>query len=87
MDCKLQKSAQRTESLVWPGQEGFPEDGGEDGLSESFQLLQMDVGYEHQEEEACPANSATWCSVCAVSLRDECPRDLRSKGRSGRERS
>ncbi|XP_059110254.1 tRNA methyltransferase 10 homolog B isoform X1 [Peromyscus eremicus] len=62
MDCKLERSAQRTESLVWPGQEGFPEDRGEDGLSESFQLLQMDVGYEHQEEEACPANSATWSS-------------------------
>ncbi|KAL6050913.1 hypothetical protein STEG23_019430 [Scotinomys teguina] len=62
MDCKLEKSAQRTESLVSPGQEAFPEDGGEEGLSESLQLLQMDVEYEHQEGEACPANSTTWSS-------------------------
>ncbi|ERE81780.1 RNA (guanine-9-)-methyltransferase domain-containing protein 3 [Cricetulus griseus] len=64
MDCKSEESAQRAESLVLQGQEGIPGDGGEDGLSEIFQLLQMDVEYEHQEDGACPANSATWCSVC-----------------------
>ncbi|MEJ1276990.1 tRNA methyltransferase 10B [Cricetulus griseus] len=62
MDCKSEESAQRAESLVLQGQEGIPGDGGEDGLSEIFQLLQMDVEYEHQEDGACPANSATWCS-------------------------
>ncbi|XP_005078944.1 tRNA methyltransferase 10 homolog B isoform X1 [Mesocricetus auratus] len=61
MDCTLEESAQSAESLVLQGQ-GFPGDGGEDGLSEIFQLLQMDVVYEHREEEACPANSATWRS-------------------------
>ncbi|MEJ1276991.1 tRNA methyltransferase 10B [Cricetulus griseus] len=57
MDCKSEESAQRAESLVLQGQEGIPGDGGEDGLSEIFQLLQMDVEYEHQEDGACPANS------------------------------
>ncbi|XP_036034913.1 tRNA methyltransferase 10 homolog B isoform X1 [Onychomys torridus] len=58
----MEKSTRRTEPLLWQGQDGFPEDGAEDGLSESFQLLQMDVECQHQEEEACPANNATWGS-------------------------
>ncbi|CAO2580645.1 tRNA methyltransferase 10 homolog B [Lemmus lemmus] len=62
MDCKLEESAQRAESLGMQGQDGSQEDRGEDGLSEIFQLLQMDVEYEHQGEEACPANSAIWGS-------------------------
>lgn len=62
MDCKLEESARRAESLGVQEQDGSQEDGGEDGLSEIFQLLQMDVEHEHQEEEACPANSAAWGS-------------------------
>ncbi|KAL1777265.1 tRNA methyltransferase 10-like B isoform X1 [Sigmodon hispidus] len=62
MDCKLKESAHNPESLVLQEQ-GFPEDRGEDGLSESFRLLlQMDMEYEHRGEEACPANSSTWGS-------------------------
>lgn len=62
MDCKLEENARRAESLGVQGQDGSQEDRDEDGLSEIFQLLQMDVEYEHQEEEACPANSAAWGS-------------------------
>ncbi|XP_055461313.1 tRNA methyltransferase 10 homolog B isoform X2 [Psammomys obesus] len=62
MDCKLEESAQRTDPQALQGQEGFPEDGGEDGLSEGFRLLQMEVEYEHQEEEASPAHSEVWSS-------------------------
>ncbi|KAH0503827.1 tRNA methyltransferase 10-like protein B [Microtus ochrogaster] len=62
MDCTLEESSQEAESLgvLWP--DGSQEDGGEDGLSEIFQLLQMDVEHEHREEEARPANSAAWGS-------------------------
>ena len=63
MDCQLEESAGRAESLGVRGRDGSQEEAGEDGLSEIFQLLQMDVEYEHQEEEACPANSAAWGSV------------------------
>lgn len=63
MDCKLEESAQKAESLGVQGPDGSQEDGGEDGLSEIFRLLQMDVEYEHLEEEARPANRAAWGSV------------------------
>ena len=64
MDCKLEESAQEAESLGVQGPDGSQEEGGEDGLSEIFRLLQMDVEYEHhREEEARPANSAAWGSV------------------------
>nr|XP_021509657.1 tRNA methyltransferase 10 homolog B isoform X2 [Meriones unguiculatus] len=62
MDCKLEESGQRTDSQALQGQEGFPEDGGEDGLSEGFRLLQMEVEYEHQEGEASPAHGEVWSS-------------------------
>lgn len=62
MDCKLEESAQEAESLGVQGPDGSQEDGGEDGLSEIFRLLQMDVEYEHREEEARPANRAAWGS-------------------------
>uniref|UniRef100_A0A8C6HMV3 tRNA methyltransferase 10 homolog B n=1 Tax=Mus spicilegus TaxID=10103 RepID=A0A8C6HMV3_MUSSI len=61
MDCKSEESAQRTDSQAFQEPEGLPEAGGEDGLSESFQLLQVDVEYEHPEETS-PANSAVWSS-------------------------
>lgn len=62
MDWKSEGSAQKTESHMLPEQEVIPEDTGEDGLSESFQLLQMDVECEPQERETLPTDSATWCS-------------------------
>ncbi|KAM8801206.1 tRNA methyltransferase 10 homolog B isoform 2-T2 [Rhynchonycteris naso] len=62
MDWKLEGSAQETESHVLQEQEIILEDTGEDGISESFQLLQIDVECEHQERETLPAGSATWCS-------------------------
>lgn len=66
MDWKSEGSAQKTESHVLQEQEVIPEDTGEDGISESFQLLQMDVDCEPQERETLPTDSATWCSVSAV---------------------
>lgn len=65
MDWKLEGSAQKTESHVLQEQEGFLEDTGEDGISESFQLLQIDVASELQEGETLPTGSAVWCSVSA----------------------
>ncbi|XP_008072327.1 tRNA methyltransferase 10 homolog B isoform X2 [Carlito syrichta] len=62
MDCKLEESAQKTESPVLQMQEGVLEDTGEDGISESFQLLQIDMECEHQERETLPTGSAAWCS-------------------------
>ncbi|XP_051013521.1 tRNA methyltransferase 10 homolog B [Acomys russatus] len=62
MDRTWEESAQRTDSQVLQAQNGFPEDASEDGLSESFRLLQIDVEYEPREEEASPANSAAWSS-------------------------
>ncbi|XP_052034685.1 tRNA methyltransferase 10 homolog B-like [Apodemus sylvaticus] len=66
MDCTSEESARRTDSQALPEPEGFPEAGGDDGLSESFQLLQMDVQSKH-EEETSPAHnkeshSASWSS-------------------------
>ncbi|XP_004678034.1 PREDICTED: tRNA methyltransferase 10 homolog B isoform X2 [Condylura cristata] len=62
MEWKLEESAWKTEPHVPWRQEGIPEDTGEDGISESFQLLQIDVECEPQEEETQPTNPAMWCS-------------------------
>ncbi|XP_003407899.1 tRNA methyltransferase 10 homolog B [Loxodonta africana] len=62
MDWKLEGSAWKTESHVPLGQEGLLEDAGEDGVSESFQLLQIDVECESRESGSLPTGSATWCS-------------------------
>ncbi|XP_012657753.1 tRNA methyltransferase 10 homolog B [Otolemur garnettii] len=60
MDWKLDGSTQKIESPVLQGHEGVFEDRGEDGISESFQLLQIDV--ECQEGETLPTGSTAWCS-------------------------
>ncbi|XP_057577228.1 tRNA methyltransferase 10 homolog B [Hippopotamus amphibius kiboko] len=62
MYWELEGSAQKTESHMLQEQEGTLEDTGEDGVSESFQLLQIDVECEHREEETQPTGSAVWCS-------------------------
>ncbi|GAB1288466.1 tRNA methyltransferase 10 homolog B [Apodemus speciosus] len=61
MDCVSEESARRTDSQALQEPEGFPEAGGDDGLSESFQLLQMDVQSEHGEGTS-PAHCAAWSS-------------------------
>jgi hypothetical protein len=68
MNWELEGVGQGTESPVPLEQEGVIEDRSEDGLSESFQLLQMDVEYERQEGETLPIDSETWCSVSAVGF-------------------
>lgn len=60
MDWRLE------ESHVLQERDILPEDTDEDGISESFQLLQIDVECEPQEREALPTGSASWCSVSAV---------------------
>lgn len=67
MDWKLERSTQKTESHVLQEQEVILEDTGEDGISESFQLLQIDVECEHQEGKTPPPGSAVWCSVSVAS--------------------
>ncbi|XP_043342754.1 tRNA methyltransferase 10 homolog B isoform X2 [Cervus elaphus] len=62
MDWKSEGSAQKTESRVLQEHEIALDSPGEDGVSESFQLLQIDVGCEHWEQEALPTGSAAWCS-------------------------
>ncbi|KAB1279936.1 tRNA methyltransferase 10-like protein B [Camelus dromedarius] len=62
MDWKLERSAQKTESHVLQEQEVTLEGTGEDGISESFQLLQIDVECEHQDGETLPTGNAVWCS-------------------------
>ncbi|KAM9675524.1 tRNA methyltransferase 10 homolog B isoform 3-T4 [Dama dama] len=62
MDWKSEGSAQKTESRVPQEHEIALDSPGEDGVSESFQLLQIDVGCEHWEQEALPTGSAAWCS-------------------------
>ncbi|XP_037347693.1 tRNA methyltransferase 10 homolog B [Talpa occidentalis] len=62
MDWKLEESTWKTESRVLWEQEGSPGDTGEDGISESFQLLQIEVECEPQEGETQPTDPATWCS-------------------------
>lgn len=66
MDWKLEGSAQKTESHVLQEQEVILEDTGEDGMSESFQLLQIDVECEHEERETPSTGSAVWCSVSVM---------------------
>ncbi|KAB0357754.1 hypothetical protein FD754_001910 [Muntiacus muntjak] len=62
MDWKSEGSAQKTESRVPQEHEIALDSPGEDGVSESFQLLQIDVGCERWEQEALPTGSAAWCS-------------------------
>ncbi|XP_065763846.1 tRNA methyltransferase 10 homolog B isoform X1 [Muntiacus reevesi] len=62
MDWKWEGSAQKTESRAPQEHEIALDSPGEDGVSESFQLLQIDVGCERWEQEALPTGSATWCS-------------------------
>ncbi|GAB5579926.1 tRNA methyltransferase 10 homolog B isoform X1 [Prionailurus iriomotensis] len=62
MDWKLEGSARKTDSRVLQEQEVIVEDTGEDSISESFQLLQIDVECEHLEGETLPTGSAMWCS-------------------------
>ncbi|XP_036852496.1 tRNA methyltransferase 10 homolog B isoform X2 [Manis javanica] len=63
MDWKLEGSAWKTESPELQEREVIVEDTGEDGISESFQLLQIDVECQHREEgETMPTGSAMWCS-------------------------
>ncbi|XP_042821196.1 tRNA methyltransferase 10 homolog B isoform X3 [Panthera tigris] len=62
MDWKLEGSARKTDSRVLQEQEVILEDTGEDSISESFQLLQIDVECEHLEGETLPTGSAMWCS-------------------------
>lgn len=69
MDWKLEGRARETESDVLQEQEVILEDTGEDGLSDSFRLLQIDVECEHQEGETLPTGAAVWCSVSAASGR------------------
>lgn len=61
MDCQSEESALRTDAQALQEVEGFPEARADDGLSESFQLLQMGVRYEHQGETS-PADGAVWSS-------------------------
>nr|XP_012624536.1 tRNA methyltransferase 10 homolog B isoform X1 [Microcebus murinus]XP_012624537.1 tRNA methyltransferase 10 homolog B isoform X1 [Microcebus murinus]XP_012624538.1 tRNA methyltransferase 10 homolog B isoform X1 [Microcebus murinus]XP_012624539.1 tRNA methyltransferase 10 homolog B isoform X1 [Microcebus murinus] len=62
MDWKLEGNTQKTESPVLQGHEGILEDTGANGISESFQLLQIDVECECQEGETLPTGNAAWCS-------------------------
>ncbi|KAK2495069.1 hypothetical protein MC885_016501 [Smutsia gigantea] len=62
MDWKLERSARKTESTELQEQEVILEDTGEDGISESFQLLQIDMECEHREGETMPTGSVMWCS-------------------------
>ncbi|XP_062063916.1 tRNA methyltransferase 10 homolog B isoform X2 [Lepus europaeus] len=62
MEWKSEGSAQETRSAVVQEQEGVLEDTDEDGVSESFQLLQIDVGCECGGGETSPAGTAPWCS-------------------------
>lgn len=63
MEWKLERSAQETQPAVLQEQEGILEGTDEDGVSESFRLLQIDVGCERQGEETPPMGNASWCSV------------------------
>nr|XP_020735673.1 tRNA methyltransferase 10 homolog B isoform X3 [Odocoileus virginianus texanus]XP_020735682.1 tRNA methyltransferase 10 homolog B isoform X3 [Odocoileus virginianus texanus] len=62
MDWKLEGSAEETESQELQEHELALDSPGEDGVSESFRLLQIDVGCEHWEQEALPTGSVAWCS-------------------------
>jgi len=92
MDWKLEGSAQKTESRVLQEHEITLDDPGEDGVSESFQLLQIDVGCEHWEQETLPTGSAAWCSVSGTSCQVtgfemmKCPRGRISRIDPGNEK-
>ncbi|KAM4877060.1 tRNA methyltransferase 10 homolog B isoform 2-T2 [Thomomys bottae] len=62
MDGELEGKAHEMESPVLQGQEDTLEATGEDGLWESFQLLQMDVDFEHKDREGLSTSSTAWCS-------------------------
>ncbi|XP_044121257.1 tRNA methyltransferase 10 homolog B isoform X2 [Neovison vison] len=62
MDWKLDGSAQKTDSHVLQEQEVILEDTGEDSISESFRLLQIDVECEHREGDMLPTGGTVWCS-------------------------
>ncbi|XP_044937531.1 tRNA methyltransferase 10 homolog B isoform X2 [Mustela putorius furo] len=62
MDWKLEGSAQKTDSHVLQEQEVILEDTGEDSISESFRLLQIDVECEHREGDMLPTGGTVWCS-------------------------
>ncbi|XP_008706068.1 tRNA methyltransferase 10 homolog B isoform X2 [Ursus maritimus] len=62
MDWKVEGSAKKTDSRVLQEQEVILEDTGEDSISESFQLLQIDVECEHREGETPPTGGAVWSS-------------------------
>ncbi|XP_022356418.1 tRNA methyltransferase 10 homolog B isoform X2 [Enhydra lutris kenyoni] len=62
MDWKLEGSAQKTDSHELQEQEVILEDTGEDSISESFRLLQIDVECEHREGDMLPTGGTVWCS-------------------------
>ncbi|XP_034520027.1 tRNA methyltransferase 10 homolog B isoform X5 [Ailuropoda melanoleuca] len=62
MDWKVEGSAKKTDSRVLQEQEVILEDTGEESISESFQLLQIDVECEHREGETLPTGGAVWSS-------------------------
>uniref|UniRef100_UPI0016599CBA tRNA methyltransferase 10 homolog B-like n=1 Tax=Halichoerus grypus TaxID=9711 RepID=UPI0016599CBA len=62
LDWKLEGSVQKTDSHVLQEQEVILEDTGEDSISESFRLLQINVECERREGETLPTGSAMWCS-------------------------
>ncbi|XP_036891664.1 tRNA methyltransferase 10 homolog B isoform X2 [Sturnira hondurensis] len=62
MDWRWEGSAQKTESPMLQERQVILEDTDEDGISESLQLLQIDVDCEHREKETQPTGSAVWCS-------------------------
>lgn len=68
MDWKLEGSAQKTDSHVLQEQEVILEDTGEDSISESFRLLQIDVECEHREGDMLPTGGTVWCSVSVAWL-------------------
>lgn len=62
MDWRWEGSTQKTESPVLQERQVVLQDTGEDGISESLQLLQIDVECEHRGKETQPLGSAVWCS-------------------------
>ncbi|XP_055973202.1 tRNA methyltransferase 10 homolog B [Sorex fumeus] len=62
MDCKLEDLAAKTEPHVLQEPDGLVWDLDEEGISESFGLLQIDVECDLQKGEALPTDSAPWCS-------------------------
>ncbi|XP_054979968.1 tRNA methyltransferase 10 homolog B isoform X2 [Sorex araneus] len=62
MDCELEDLASKTEPHVLREPDGLVWDLDEEGISESFGLLQIDVECDPQKGEALPTSSAPWCS-------------------------